>query len=152
MIDLSNKFFETASNEESERLLRMAVAQGYDMPKGLKSLIGYRIFKFTGFPYKVVSVPEKYSPDSVIMYADAFGDENSEMQDILKRSAQFCKTHGYNMLRIYIDEGDSSYHGNAFSKTADGGNFKTEYDLSKPIKVTMQDIEKRFGFPVEIVP
>lgn len=152
MIDLSNKIFKTMNDEESERLLRMAVAQGYDMPKGLKSLTGYRVFKFTGFPYKSVSTPQNPSTDSVIIYADVFGDEDSELKGILRRSTQFCKEHGYNILRIYVDENDVSYHGSAFLKTECGGSAKTEIDLQKPKKVTMEDIEKRFGCPVEIVP
>ena len=52
MIDLSNKYFRTESDEQSNRLLRIAVAQGYHLPKGIAVLTGNRIFKFTGFPYK----------------------------------------------------------------------------------------------------
>lgn len=152
MIDLSNKVFKTMSDEESERLLRMAIAQGFEIPKGLKSLTGYRVFKFTGFPYKAVSTPQNPSSDSTIMYADMFGDEDFELKDILRRSTKFCKEHGYNMLRIYVDEDDSSYHGNAFLKTENGGTTKTEIELQKPKKVTLEDIEKRFGCPIEIVP
>lgn len=61
MIDLSNKYFRTESDEQSNRLLRIAVAQGYHLPKGIAVLTGNRIFKFTGFPYKAVSFPENIS-------------------------------------------------------------------------------------------
>lgn len=63
MIDLSNKYFRTESDEQSNRLLRIAVAQGYHLPKGIAALIGNRIFKFIGFPYKVVSFPENISAE-----------------------------------------------------------------------------------------
>ena len=39
MFDLSNKCFKTKSDFESEQLLRIAVAQGYNLPKGLKTSI-----------------------------------------------------------------------------------------------------------------
>lgn len=54
MFDLSNKYFQTKDDNESEKLLRIAVAQGYKLPSGLKSIVNCRIFKFTGFPYKSV--------------------------------------------------------------------------------------------------
>lgn len=152
MIDLSNKYFCTKNDSESENLLRIAVAQGYSLPKGLKALIGCRYFKFIGFPYKSVSLPDKVNEDDLVMFADAFGDENEELQEILKRSAQFCKSHGYNMLRIYADERESEYSVSGFAKIVDGGTLKTEITLKKPIKVTLDDIEKRFGCPIEIVP
>ena len=86
MIDLSNKYFRTESDEQSNRLLRIAVAQGYHLPKGIAALIGNRIFKFTGFPYKAVSFPENISAnEAVIDYADAFGDEDRELKEILDR-------------------------------------------------------------------
>lgn len=152
MIDLSNKYFRTESDTESERLLRIAVAQGYKLPKGLRTLLDNRIFKFTGFPYKIVSFPENISSDNMIIdYADAFGDEEGELKEILDRATRFCRTFGYSMLRIYADENDSEYSGSAFAKMMNGGNVKTELHLPKPIKVTLEEIEERFGCPIEIV-
>ena len=152
MIDLSNKYFRTESNEQSERLLRIAVAQGYHLSKGLTVLTGNRIFKFTGFPYKAVSFPENMSADEMVIdYSDVFGDEDKELKEILDRSTRFCRAHGYNMLRIYADENDNEYSGTAYAKTVDGGNIKTETRLPKPRKVTLEEIEKRFGCPIEIV-
>lgn len=58
MIDLSNKCFRTKNDTESEKLLRIAVAQGYTLPAGLKSLVKHDCFKFTGFPYRTVSFPK----------------------------------------------------------------------------------------------
>lgn len=47
MIDLSNKCFRTKNDTESEKLLRIAVVQGYTLPAGLKSLVKHDCFKFT---------------------------------------------------------------------------------------------------------
>lgn len=154
MIDLSNKYFHTESDEQSEQLLRVAVAQGYHLPKGLAVLTKNRTFKFTGFPYKAVSfldeddIPEN---EMVIDYADAFGDEDKELKEILDRSSRFCRAHGYSMIRIYVDENDNEYSGSAFAKTTDGGSIKAETKIPKPRKVTLEEIEKRFGCPIEIV-
>ena len=152
MIDLSNKSFQTRDDTESEKLLRIAVAQGYSLPKGLKALVGARYFKFVGFPYKSVAFPETANEKDLVMFADVFGDENEELKDILKRTGQFCKAHGYNMIRIYADEGETEYSVSGFAKIFDGGTLKTAVTLKKPMKVTMDEIEKRFGCPVEIVP
>ena len=57
------------------------------------------------------------------------------------------------MLRIYADERETEYSVSGFAKIyPEGGTLKTEITLKKPIKVTLDDIEKRFGCPVEIVP
>lgn len=151
MIDLSNKYFRTRNDIESESLLRIAVAQGYNLPAGLKSLICHRCFKFTGFPYKTVSFPQYADEDSVIDYADVFGDEMEELKEIVKRTARFCREHGYAIVRIYADENDEDYSGSAFAKMHNGGNLKTEIKIPKPRKVTLEEIEQRFGYPIEIV-
>lgn len=155
MFDLSNKYFQTENDSESEKLLRIAVAQGYKLPKGLMALVENRIFKFTGFPYKSVSVHSSGSvnvPKETLMYSEVFGDENKELKNILTLSARFCKTYGYSMLQIYANENENEYTSSGFAKTENGGNIKTEVSIPKPIKVTLEDIEKRFGRPVEIVP
>ena len=136
---------------ESEKLLRVAVAQGYKLPAGLKALVTHRIFKFTGFPYKTVSFPDKVNIEIYNEYVDIFGDEEQELKEILNRSAKFCREHGYAVLRIYADENESDYSASAFAKTHDGGNVKTQVQLPKPRKVTLEEIEQRFGYPVEIV-
>ena len=151
MIDLSNKSFQTRDNTESEKLLRIAVAQGYKLPQGLKSLVNRRKFHFIGFPYKSVSLSDANDDVDYLLFADVFGDENEELQEILKRTAQFCKAHGYNSLRIYADEGETEYKASGFAQSGDCGTLKTEISLRKPIKITLDDIEKRFGCPVEIV-
>lgn len=151
MIDLSNKYFRTKNDMESENILRIAVAQGYKLPIGLKSLIHHRNFKFTGFPYRTVSFPRDVDEDFVIDYADVFGDEAEELKEIVKRTAKFCREHGYAIIRIYADENDTDYSGSAFAKMHNGGNLKTEVKIPKPRKVTLEEIEQRFGCPIEIV-
>lgn len=151
MIDLSNKCFRTKNDTESEKLLRIAVAQGYTLPAGLKSLVKHDCFKFTGFPYRTVSFPKYADEDLLIDYADAFGDEAEELNGIVKRTTQFCREHGYAQIRIYADENDTDYSGSAFAKMHNGGNLKTEVKIPKPRKVTLEEIEQRFGCPIEIV-
>lgn len=151
MIDLSNKCFRTKNDTESEKLLRIAVAQGYALPAGLKSLVNHDCFKFTGFPYKTVSFPKYTDEDYLIEYSDVFGNEEEELKEIAKRAAKFCREHGYVVIRIYADENDAGYSGTAFAKTHDGGNVKTHVQLPNPRKVTMEEIEQRFGCPIEIV-
>lgn len=153
MIDLANKYFRTETDDQSEKLLRIAVTQGYHMPKGLMSLTKNRIFKFTGFPYINVSFPNIISIEDVIIdYTDVFDDEDKALKEILDRAARFCRAHGYSILRIYVDENDTEYSGNALAKTINEGSMKTELKLPKPRKVTLEEIEKRFGCPIEIVP
>jgi hypothetical protein len=150
MIDLTNKCLVTETANESERLLRFAVAQGYALPKGLKVLTSWRIFKFTSYPYKAVSCPDAV-PDSAIYYSELFGDENADLKDIILRATRFCRSYGYNTLRLYADETDENYTGSAFSRTVDGGYLKSSCTIPKPRKVTLEEIEKRFGCPIEIV-
>lgn len=152
MYDLSNKCFKTKSNQESERLLRIAVAQGYSLPKGLKALVAERLFKFTGSPYKAVSIPKNASVKNIVTYSEGFGDEDEELKEILNQSTRFCRKYGYNMLRVYANENEEEYSGSAYAKTMDGATIKSEFVLPKPRKVTMEEIEQRFGYPIEIVP
>lgn len=152
MIDLSNKIIRTETNDQSERLLRIAVAQGYNLPKGIKALIDNRTFKFIGFPYKTVSFPDIVPDDMIIEYMEVFGDEEEELREILERSTRFCRAHGYRTLRICADEDDTEYSGYAFAKPHGGGNIKAEMKLPKIRKVTIDEIEQRFGCPIEIAP
>lgn len=150
MMDLSNKCFITENSIESEKLLRFAVSMGYSLPKGLKILTSGRIFKFTGYPYKAVTCPET-APDSAICYSEVFGDENTELKDIIVKATRFCRAYGYSTLRVYADETDENYTGSAFARSGNGGALKSDCTIPKPRKVTLEEIEKRFGCPIEIV-
>ncbi len=74
-----------------------------------------------------------------------------ELKEIVKRTARFCREYGYAIVRIYADENDEDYSGSAFAKMHNGGNLKTEIKIPKPRKVTLEEIEQRFGCPIEIV-
>lgn len=150
MIDLTNKCLVTENANESERLLRFAIAQGYSLPKGLKVLTSWRIFKFTGYPYKAVSCPDT-APNSAVRYSEIFGDENADLKNIISMATRFCRSYGYSTLRLYADEADENYTGTAYAKSGNGCTLKSECRIPKPKKVTLEEIEKRFGCPIEIV-
>ena len=54
MIDFTNKCIVTENNVESEQLLKKAIAQGFNLPKGEKAMESHRYFRFIGSPYKHV--------------------------------------------------------------------------------------------------
>lgn len=49
MVDLTGKIITTMTNEESEKLLRMASARGYRTDIGLKAMVNNRLFYFLNF-------------------------------------------------------------------------------------------------------
>ena len=55
MIDFTNKCIVTENNVESEQLLKKAIAQGFNLPKGQKAMESNRYFHFIGSPYKHVT-------------------------------------------------------------------------------------------------
>lgn len=150
MIDLSNKRFITEDDSETEALLKMAVSQGFQLPKGLKALVGNRYFNFVGSPYKTVSCP-KVAGDSAVTFSEVFGDEVEELKTILDKAMRYCRSHGYALLNIYVNEHDTEFTGKAVTKTEDNSAVHMDLKLSKPRKVTLEEIEAHFGYPVEIV-
>ena len=83
MVDLTGKFITTMTNEESERLLRMASARGYRTDIGLKALVNKRLFHFSEFP-KWISTPALFkAPNNLYTYQELFGEEDEEMNRIL---------------------------------------------------------------------
>lgn len=150
MVDLSNKRFITESDMETEALLKMAVSQGFKLPKGLKALACNRYFNFVGSPYKTVSCPN-VPADGAVTYSEVFGNETEELMGILNRALRFCRSHGYTLLNIYINEHDTEFSGKAVTKTADNSAVHMDMVLPKPRKVTLEEIEAHFGYPVEII-
>ena len=151
MVDLSNKCVITLNDKESEKLLRIAVSQGYSLPKGWKAMVGERIYRFIGFPLKVVRVLQDTDYQSSVWYSELFGDEDRELNLILESALRFCRSHGYSMLRIYADEEDDGFEGSATAKSDDGEKIKTDVKIPKPRKITLDEIEKKFGGPIEII-
>lgn len=150
MVDLSNKRFITESDLETEALLKMAVSQGFKLPKGLKALVANRYFNFVGYPYKTVSCP-KIPGDSAVTYSEVFGNETEELREILNKALRYCRSHGYALLNIYVNEHDTEFSGKAVTKTEDNSAVHMDMVLPKPRKVTLEEIEAHFGYPVEIV-
>lgn len=151
MIDLTGKFITTRTNEESERLLRMASARGYRTDIGLKALLNRRLFYFSEFP-KWISTPAYFhSPDNAYTYQELFGEEDEEMSRILSDSLRFCRAHGYSLFRIYVNKESMAFTGKAIAKGDAGERKEVEMSIGKPIKLSKADIELLIGCPVEIV-
>lgn len=151
MVDLTGKFITTTTDEESERLLRMASARGYRTDIGLKALVNKRLFHFSEFP-KWVSTPVCFNiPGNVYTYQELFGEEDEEMSRILSDSLRFCRAHGYSLFRIYVDEDTMVFKGKAISKGDSGDRKEINMSIGKPIKLSKADIELLIGCPVEIV-
>ena len=150
MIDLANKRFITENDSETEALLKIAVSQGFKLPKGAGALKGCRYFTFVGSPYKTVSCP-KLPSESSVTYAEVFGNESDELENILNKAMRYCRSHGYAMFNIYVNECDTEFTGKAVAKTKNSAAIHTNITLPKPRKVTLEEIEAHFGYPVEIV-
>lgn len=153
MIDLSGKYVTTKSNEESGELLKCAVAQGYRLYANEREMERGRIFYFTAFPFKIVTVPSGISTeihDNAERYVDIFGDKYVELDKILSYFLHWCRSYGYERASLYAKEETELYAGSAFVSSRNGE--KVVKSLLKPRKVTVAEIEKVFGFPIEIVP
>ena len=85
MIDFTNKCIVTENNVESEQLLKKAIAQGFNLPKGQKAMESHRYFRFIGSPYKHVVVPVPVCAsdlNNAIRYSELFGNELEELEKI----------------------------------------------------------------------
>lgn len=151
MIDFAGKIITTDNEIESEKLLRMAVSQGYNLSKGLKVLIQERIFRFTGSPYKTVSIPDETCRGLRIRYADIFGNEDDELRNIMDSAVRWCMAHSYSHVSINANDSDGKYIGKAFISGENGVVKGLDVEIMKPRKVTIEEIEKVFGYPVEVV-
>lgn len=151
MIDFTGKIITTDSDNESENLLRMAVSQGYVLSKGLKVLAQERIFRFTGSPYKTVSIPDEECKGLRIRYADIFGNEDEELQNIMDSAVRWCMAHGHSHVSINVNDEEQKYTGKSFVSDKNGSVKSMDMQLLKPRKVSLEEVEKLFGYPVEIV-
>lgn len=154
MIDLSGKYVTTENDMESGRLLKMAVSQGYKARTGIKAMEYKRIFKFSGFPYMSITAPDLLTPenfDKTIRYCDLCGDQKEELSKILDSALRWCRAHGYGHVGIFVNEESEKFSGQATANSEDGARESVKLELKKPKKVTIEEIEKRFGYPIEIV-
>ena len=155
MIDLSGKYVRTESNAESGRLLKMAIAQGYKTPVGEKVLEDSRVFHFVGSPYKSIYTPENISifdSDKIIRYGDLCGDEREELSKIVDSAMRWCRAFGYSHVAIYANDEENEFTGQGLANSEDGMRQNVEGKLRKPAKVSLNDIEKMLGYPIEIIP
>ena len=146
MIDFTNKCIVTENNVESEQLLKKAIAQGFNLPKGQKAMESHRYFHFIGSPYKHVVAPyEVSSSDSnkAVRYSELFGDEQDELRKIVDSAARWCRAYGYEQLE--------SYTGKAIAKTTDNIIQRVDVEIKKPRKLTVSELEAYLGYPIEIV-
>lgn len=154
MIDFTNKAITTKSDLESEQLLKKAVAQGFGLPKGEKALIANRFFRFIGSPYKQILIPTAISHaefGQAISYTDLFGDPEEELRKIVDLAARWCRTYGYNHLSVFANEVTDKFTGKGLAKTAEGAVQRVDIEVLKPRKITIAELEKQFGCPIEIV-
>lgn len=154
MLDLTGKYVSTENNSESENLLKMAISQGYKTEIGEHALENKRLFHFVGFPYKTVSTPNSISSvdkERIVRYCDLFGDEREELEKILDLVVRWCRAHGYGHVGIYANEEDDYFSGQALANSESGARQNIKLSFKKPQKVTLSDIENKFGYPIEIV-
>lgn len=152
MIDLTGKYIKTNSNAESAQLLKMAMAQGFKFAVGEKILESERLFHFHGSPYKIVNTPSSPIPsDNITHYADLFGDEKEGLGRIVDLAMRWCREHGYDHVAVYANCDDEEYTGQAMANSLSGARQDYKAKLKKPVKVSVKDIEDKFGYPIEIV-
>ena len=154
MIDFTNKSVVTESDIESEHLLKKAVAQGFSLPKGEKAMEPCRFFHFVGSPYKQVISPEKIRSsefEQAVRYSELFGDEREDLRKIADLAARWCRTYGYKHLSVFANEETENYTGKGIAKTENGTVQRVDIEIKKPRKITIAELEKHFGYPIEIV-
>lgn len=154
MVDLSGKYIKTENNAESGRLLKMAIAQGYKTPIGEKAMENCRLFHFLGSPYKTVSTPDNISDmdyDRIIRYSDLTGDEKEELSKIVDSTMRWCRAFGYDHVAVFANQEDTEYTGKGIANADDGMHQKVKSRLRKPVKISIREIEEKFGYPIEIV-
>lgn len=109
-----------------------------------------RFSNFVGAPYKTVSCP-KLPSEGAVTYSEVFGNETEDLQKILESTLRYCRAHNYCILNIYASENDTSFLGKAVAKTSSNSTNHINMVLAKPRKVTLEEIEAHFGYPVEII-
>ena len=152
-INLSGRTIRTESRWESEQLLKIALAQGFKLEKPERILEEYRCYQFLPFPINTV-VHVDSSNIGANSFKDLFGDEEEELINCVKALLSWQRAHGYNHLTIHCNDQDDSYHGKVILKPFDEPYAKVktfECEVPKAKKVTMQEIEAKFGVPIEII-
>ena len=55
------------------------------------------------------------------------------------------------MDSIFANEGIDKFSGKGLAKTPEGVVQRVDVDVMKPRKITIAELEKQFGYPIEIV-
>lgn len=152
MLKIDGKYISTDSDSESMKLLEIAKAQGYIFEKPVDLMRTHRIFFFPCSPYRTAYVPDRsVHADNITRFADLFGDEKEELEKIVDLAMRYCRDRGFDHLAIYADNNDEEYTGKAMGNALNGSRIACNSVLKKPVKITIKDIEEKFGYPIEIV-
>ena len=152
MLRVDGKYISTDSDSESMKLLEIAKAQGYNFEKPVDIMRTHRIFFSPCNPYKTAYATERaVHADSITRFADMFGSEKEELEKIVDLAMRYCRERGFDHLAIYADNTDEEFTGKAIGNAMNGARVSCNATLKKPVKITVNDIEEKFGYPVEIV-
>lgn len=152
MLKIDGKYISTDSDSESMKLLEIAKAQGYIFEKPVDLMQTHRIFFFPCSPYRTAYAPDRsVHTDNITRFSDLFGDEKEELEKIVDLAMRYCRDRGFDHLAIYADNNDDEYTGKAMGNAFNGSRISCNSVLKKPIKITIRDIEEKFGYPIEIV-
>lgn len=152
MLKIDGKYISTDSDSESMKLLEIAKAQGYTFEKPVDLMRTHRIFFFPCSPYRTAYVPDRsVHADNITRFADLFGDEKEELEKIVDLAMRYCRDRGFDHLAIYADNNDEEYTGKAMGNALNGSRIACNSVLKKPVKITIKDVEEKFGYPIEIV-
>lgn len=148
MIDFSGKIIWVKDREEADCLLKMAIAQGYTPCIGENAMTASKVFSFTEDhvirPCTEVC-PDKLESFRVLLRENDFGI-------VLEDMIRYAQKHSLQHISLRINESDWEFSGFAKTLGKDGEKEQFTCSIKKPLKVTMEDIEKKFGCPIEIVP
>jgi hypothetical protein len=74
-----------------------------------------------------------------------------DLRKIADLAARWCRTYGYEHLSVYANEETENYTGKGIAKTENGTVQRVDIEIKKPRKITIAELEKHFGYPIEIV-
>lgn len=148
MIDFSGKIIWVKDSEEADCLLKMAISQGYKPCIGEKAMTVSKLFSFTGD--HVIRPCTEVCLDKMESFRELLRENDFGI--VLKDMIRYVQNHSLQHVSLRINESEWEFSG--FAKTIERNGEKEQFicSIKKPIKVTMEDIEKKFGCPVEIVP
>ena len=64
---------------------------------------------------------------------------------------QADRAYGYEHLSIFANEGIDKFSGKGLAKAPEGIIQRVDVDVMKPRKITIAELEKQLGCPIEIV-